>query len=58
MKSSYGEEQLRFTKKGDRSCEIDNFYNWFDEQIKLYGQEVTYYTYNYSLSNHDAVYGE
>ena len=59
MKSSYGEEQLRFTNKGDRSSnEIDNYYNWFDEQIKLYGQEVTYYTYNYSLSNHDAVYGE
>jgi len=58
IKRSYGEEQLRFTKKVDRGYETSNFYNWFDEQIKLYGQEITYYTYNYELTGHDPVYGE
>tara|TARA_R110002020_G_scaffold41913_4_gene123169 strand:- start:150 stop:863 length:714 start_codon:yes stop_codon:yes gene_type:complete len=58
MKHSYGNEQLRFSKKADRSNEVDNFYNWFDEQIQLYGQELTYYTYGVSLTGYDPVYGE
>lgn len=55
---SYGQEQLRFSKKVDRSNEIANFYNWFDEQISLYGQELTYYTYNVTLTGYDPLYGE
>lgn len=58
MKRYYGDEQLRFTKKGDRGYESTNFYNWFDEQISMFGQEVTYYTYNYQLTGHDPIYGE
>lgn len=58
MKKDYGNEQLRFSKKVDRSNEIDNFYGWFDEQITLFGQEVTYYTYNLTLTGYDPVYGE
>ena len=30
----------------------------FNEQIKIYGQDVHYYVSNYALSAHDAIYGE
>ena len=58
IKRGYGAEEFRFSKYGDRGYEVSNFYNWFDEQIKLYGQEITYHTYNYQLSSHDPTYGE
>ena len=37
---SYGNEQLRFSKKVDRSNEIANFYGWFDEQIQRQGADA------------------
>lgn len=58
IKRAYGAEEFRFSKKEDRGYEISNYYNWFDEQIKLYGQELTYYQYTYPLSGHDPIYGE
>ena len=49
---------LRFLDKERNANEILNFSSWWKEQLQIYGQEVTYYTSNYSLSGHDAVYGE
>ena len=45
IRRSYGEGQFRFTNKSQRGCETSNYYNWFNEQINLYGQELTYYQY-------------
>ena len=58
MRPYYEEEQLRFSKKANNANERTNFEGWFTEQISLYGQEVEYYTSNYTLTGHDPVYGE
>jgi hypothetical protein len=54
----YGADGLRYADKSLNSCERDNYYNWFDEQISIYGQKVEYYVNTYSLTDHDAIYGE
>jgi hypothetical protein len=54
----YGEEGLRYSDKSRNSCERDTYYNWFNEQISIYGQKVQYYVNTYSLTDHDAIYGE
>ena len=58
MKRAYGNEQLRFGQKNLDHNERENFYGWFDEQIKLYGQRIEYFTYNVTLTGYDPVYGE
>ena len=59
MRPFYDTNQaLRFTEKQVNINERETFFDFFDEQIKLYGQQVDYYIHNYPLSSHDAVYGE
>ena len=55
MKRAYGNEQLRFGQKNLDHNERENFYGWFDEQIKLYGQRIEYFTYNVTLTGYDPV---
>ena len=54
----YYTDNIRYLDKGISVNERENYYNWLDEQIKMFGQEVTYYTLNFQLSAHDQVYGE
>ena len=49
---------FRIGDKAFNDNERDNFGLWFNEQIKIYGQQVHYYVSNYALSAHDAFYGE
>ena len=55
---TYVNDGLRFTNKSVNENEILNFSHWWKEQINLYGIETTYFTSNYSLTGHDALYGE
>lgn len=50
--------ELRYLDKAFTANERENYSNWFDEQIKMFGQTVDYFTINYQLSAHDPVYGE
>ena len=54
----YGAGGLRYPDKSLNLCERDNYYNWLDEQISIYGQKVDYYVNTYSLTGHDFIYGE
>ena len=54
----YVDEEIRFSKKGNNINERLNFEQWYNEQVSLYGQEVEYYVYSYSLTGHDPIYGE
>jgi len=58
MKPFYVEEAFRFSSKANNANERSNFEQWYTEQINLFGQEVEYHTYKYSLTGHDMVYGE
>ena len=49
---------LRFLDRTHTEQERLNFYSFYQEQIQLYGQYTTYYTYNYKISAEDAIYGE
>ncbi|MAF25904.1 hypothetical protein CL634_10065 [bacterium] len=55
---TYVNTGLRFLDKEANANELLNFSNWWEEQINLFGQEVTYFSSNYSLTAHDPVYGE
>ena len=54
----YYTSEHRFTNKTVNENERLNYYDYFREQIDLYGQKVEYFVYNYQLSAHDAIYGE
>lgn len=49
---------FRFLNKPTLECEQDVFNNYWQEIINLYGQKVTYFVNNYSLSGADNFYGE
>ena len=49
---------FRIADKTINDNERDNYQVWFDEQIRIFGQKVSYYVSNYELSAHDAIYGE
>ena len=49
---------FRFLDRSFTGQERLNVYSYFQEQISLYGQYTTYYTYNYKVSAEDSVYGE
>jgi len=51
-------EQFRFSNKTTNNNMMDVMQNTWDELIGMYGINVEYYTYNYSLTSHDALYGE
>jgi hypothetical protein len=54
----YGAGGIRYPDKSTNQRERDNYYNWFSEQITLYGQQADYYVNTYQLSAHDVIYGE
>lgn len=54
----YYTSNIRYLDKGTSANERENYYNWFDEQIKMFGVDVVYYTLNYQLSAQDPIYGE
>ena len=56
--SPYLTGDVRYLNKSVSYNERENYHHWFDEQIKMFGQAVDYFTLNYQLSAHDAVYGE
>lgn len=56
--SPYLTGDVRYLNKSISYNERENYHHWFDEQIKMFGQLVDYFTLNYQLSAHDAVYGE
>jgi len=49
---------FRFLNKTTLGCEQDVFDNYWREIINLYGQKVSYFVNNYSLSGADNFYGE
>ena len=51
-------EKVRYLNKRFNSNERENYSRWWKEQINHYGTSVTYYTNNYSLVNHNFLYGE
>ena len=51
-------DNLRFLDKSLNENERKNYNGWWKEQLHLYGTEVEYFTSSYSLSGHDAIYGE
>ena len=54
----YYTSEIRYLDKGVSGNERENFYNWFKEQIEMFGQKVAYHTIDYQLSAQDAIYGE
>ena len=54
----YYTSEHRFTDKGANENERLNYYDWFREQMDLFGQKIEYFVYNYQLSAHDSIYGE
>lgn len=54
----YQTDCLRYLDKGVNANERDNYATWIKEQIDIYGQNVNYFVQTYSLTAHDAVYGE
>jgi hypothetical protein len=52
-------DDVRFTNKENTQKEIENlFKDWFEEQLKLYGQKVSYYVNQTTVSAVDPLYGE
>lgn len=51
-------ETLRYLNKQFNQHERQNFSNWWKEQIQIYGQEITYFTNQTSLSGSNVLYGE
>ena len=52
------DSDLRFLDKSLNANERENYDLWWKEQLHMYGTEIEYFTSSYSLSGHDAVYGE
>ena len=57
-KQYYTDLNFRALDKDVTDCQRENYYNYFQEQIRQYGQSVKYYSYNYQTSAHDSIYGE
>lgn len=51
-------ENFRYLNKNNTGTERNLFTAYWEELVNRFGTRVEYYTYNYSLSTHDAVYGE
>ena len=51
-------ETLRFLNKDINQNERNNFSNWWLEQIKIYGQDINYYSLSTSISASYFLYGE
>ena len=51
-------ETLRFLNKDINQNERNNFSNWWLEQIKIYGQDINYYSLGTSISASYFLYGE
>jgi hypothetical protein len=51
-------ETLRFLNKHVNKNELSNFDSWWYEQISVYGQEVTYFNNQASLTAMNVLYGE
>jgi hypothetical protein len=51
-------EKLRFLNKGVNQNELNNFDNWWYEQIEIYGQEIKFYSNQASLTGMNVLYGE
>ena len=53
--SKYLTGDIRYLDKCFTYNERENYGHWFDEQIKMFGQNVDYFTINHQLSAHDPV---
>jgi hypothetical protein len=51
-------ESLRFLNKQVNQNELNNFDNWWYEQISIYGQDVIYYNNMATLTGMNVLYGE
>lgn len=51
-------EKLRFLNKGINTNERNNFDSWWYEQISVYGQDVTFYSNQMTLTAVNVLYGE
>jgi len=51
-------EQNRYLNKNETEAERAIYSAYWEELINLYGTRVEWYTYNYSLTSHDYLYGE
>lgn len=56
--SSTDNECFRFTNKNNNECERNTYSNYWREQLNLYGQQVSYYVNNTTLTGADMLYGE
>ena len=55
---AFHDNTIRFLDKEVNECELDNYREWWAEQIDLYGTKVSYYTTNHALSSSNRIYGE
>ena len=51
-------DSVRFLNKQVNANERQNFSNWWQEQISMYGSDTLYYSNSASIQNFNAVYGE
>ncbi len=54
----YGTTGFRYLDVDNTTAERQLWENWWNEQIRIHGQEVNYYINGYNLSAHDFFYGE
>jgi len=54
----FQDTSFRFLDKERNCAEINNFDGWWEEQIRHYGVSVDYYVSNFSVEDHDKLYGE
>jgi len=55
---SNNQENTRYLNTNTTGNERDLYHLYWDELVNLYGTRVEYFRYNYSLTSHDALYGE
>ena len=53
-----GEDNFRYLNKNLTTNERELYDMYWNELVNKYGTRVEYYTYNYSLTGHDYLYGE
>jgi hypothetical protein len=54
----YGTTGFRYLDVDNTNSERQLWQNWWNEQIRIYGQEINFYINGYNLSAHDFIYGE
>lgn len=51
-------QKIRFVNKNTNENERKTFASWWSEATQLFGTSISYFVHGYSLTTHDAIYGE